>query len=375
MIVVHRLDPSARWDVRRFVELPYRLYRDHPCWVPPLRTDVAVMLDRRRHPFYQSGDADFFVAARDGRDVGRLAVVEPSAFNERHGTRDAGLALFECEDDEDAAAALFESAVRWARGRGLDRLVGPKGLGAFDGYGVLVDGFDRRQLMTMTAYHPSYYARLFTANGFVKEVDFVSYELRKDTFAMPERMRRVAVRVERRGTLRILDLRSTRALVRQASAIARVYNQAFVNNWEYVPLTDRDVRFLVRQLRPIADPRLVTLAAHGDEVVGFLLVFPDVSAALQRMGGRLTLRGLVAFVLEKRRTRRVAVNGAGVLPAYQGRGVNAFLYTAMERAIRRSRYDEGEIVQVAETAETMRRDLETLGAVPIKTHRVYARLL
>ncbi len=375
MVVVERLDSSAPAQVRRFVELPYRLYRGDPRWVPPLRGEAAEVLDRRRHPFYESGEADFFLASRDGRDVGRLAVFEHRGFNRYHGVADAGLALFECEADEDAAAALFDAAARWARWRGLTRLVGPKGFGAFDGYGVLVDGFGRRQLMTMTAYHPPHYARLFEANGFAKAVDFLSYELRKASFTMPERVRRVAARVERRAALRVVRFRSKRALVRLAPAIARLYNQAFAGNWEYAPLTDREVAFLVRKLTPIADPRLVKVVADGDRLVGFLLVFPDVSAALQRLRGRLTPAGLLAFLLESRRTRRVAFNGAGVLPSYRGRGANALLYTEIERTIRASRFEEAELVQIAETATRMRRDLDALGAAPIKTHRVYERRL
>jgi hypothetical protein len=135
------------------------------------------------------------------------------------------------------------------------------------------------------------------------------------------------------------------------------------------------VDFVVDQVRPLADPRLMTFIAAKDRVVGFLLAFPDVSAALQRMNGRLTPWGVARLLLERRRTRSVALNGAGIVPDYQGRGGNALLYLQIEHAIRQSHFDRAELPQVAETAVRMRRDLTLLGARPIKTHRVYALAL
>jgi hypothetical protein len=168
---------------------------------------------------------------------------------------------------------------------------------------------------------------------------------------------------------------SARELVRRARAIGEAYNKAFVENWEYAPLSDREIDFLVKKLMLVADPRLIKVIASGDDLVGFLFVFPDLSAALQRMRGRLTPWGLLDLALESRRTEWVAFNGAGILPAYQGRGGNALLYTEVERTIRSSHFQYADLPQVAETAMQMRRDLEELGARPYKRHRVYGRAL
>ena len=125
-------------------------------WVPPLHLDARVALDPARHPFYEHSEAAFWLALRAGQAVGRLGVMNHRPHNEAHGARNASFTLFECEDDHDTATALFEQAFEWARRRGLTRTVGPRGLGALDGYGLLVDGFDRRQLMTMTGYNPRF---------------------------------------------------------------------------------------------------------------------------------------------------------------------------------------------------------------------------
>jgi len=136
MLTVSKIDTRSKAQVRRFVELPLRLYKNHPQWVPPILDDIALMLNRRKHPFYEHSDADFFIAVRDGRDVGRVAALENRRFNDYHQMRQAQFYLFDCEDDQEAAAALFDQVSQWARARGLNRLVGPKGFGPLDGYGL-----------------------------------------------------------------------------------------------------------------------------------------------------------------------------------------------------------------------------------------------
>lgn len=387
---VDQVDPSSRRSVRRFVDVPFLVYGNRPAggflgglgagggrpadpnWVPPLRRESALALDRRRHPFYEHSDAAFFVARRDSLDVGRVAALEHRPYNRWHDVAHASFAFFECQEgDDEAARALFGRLFEWAAQRGLTQVVGPRGLSAFDGYGLLIHGFDRRQLMTMTNYNPPSYRSVVEGLGFEKEVDFVTYELERATFVMPEAVRRAAERAA--GTLEIVRYPSRRALIQAARSIGHTYNRSFVRNWEYYPLSDREIDFAVQQIRPLADHRLMTFIAAGDQIVGFVLAFADVSRALQRMGGRLTPWGIARLLAERRRSARVALNGAGILPEYRGRGGNALLYMQIERAVRSAAFTHAELPQVAETAERMRRDLQVLGATPIKTHRVYGR--
>ena len=371
MITVQKIDTQSKAQVRRFTDIPFRLYAGHPQWVPPLLIDVRTMLNRQKHPFYEHSAADFFVAVRDGRDVGRIAALENTRFNGTHDTRQAQFYLFECEDDPEAAAALFDRVFEWARGRGLDHVVGPKGFGVLDGYGLLVEGYEHRQMMTMMNYNYDYYPRLVEALGFEKEVDFVSCYIKAEDFRLPERIHRIAERVKQRGSLSVKRFRTKRELIKWAGRIGEAYNRAFVANWEYYPLTEREIDFLVSNLVTVANPRLIKLITHGEDVVGFLFGFPDVSAALQRARGRLTPWGLADMLLELRRSQWVAINGAGILPEFQGRGGNTLLYTEMENTIRESGYQHADLTQVAETAVQMRNDLVNLGGKPYKNHRVY----
>jgi len=374
MISIEKVDTESKKQVRRFVELPHRIYAGCSQWVPPLNVDAYNVLNRRKHPFHEHSDVDFFLAARDGRDVGRIAVIENKPFNQYQGEKSANFHLFECENDLEAATALFNAAFDWAKLRGLNLVVGPKGMGPLDGYGILVYGHEQRQTMTMLNYNHAYYQQLVEAQGFEKEVDFVSCYLPANKFKIPARVEKIAERVMQRGHLEVKRFKSKRELVSWAGRIGKAYNDAFVANWEYYPLTQREIDFVVDNIITVADHRLIKIITHGEDVVGFLFAFHDVSAALQRAKGKLFPFGLPDLLLEMKRTHTVAVNGMGILPAFQGHGGNALLYSAMGNTLLEfSQFAHVEMTQVAESAEQMRADLKNLNGVEYKNNRVYRK--
>jgi hypothetical protein len=379
MLSIEKIDTRNKAHVHRFITYPYLIYSSnnklHPQWVPPLFVDSKLYLNRDKHPFYEHSDADFFIASQDGRDVGRIAVLENRSFNQYHQTHQAQFYFFDCEDDLEIAAALFDQATKWAHQRGLNQLVGPKGFGPLDGYGLLIEGFEHRQMMMMMNYNYAYYSRLVESLGFEKEVDFVSCYLNSDNFNLPERVHRIAERVQKRGTLSVKPFTSKRELKAWATRIGRTYNQSFINNWEYFPLTDREINFVLENILIVADPKLIKIIIHDQDVVGFLFAFPDISAALQRARGRLLPFGIFDLLLELRRTKWVSINGAGILHEFQGRGGNALLYSEMEKTVKNFRFNHADLTQVAETAVQMRHDLVNLGGKPYKNHRVFGKAI
>ncbi len=373
MLKIDKIDPSKRDQVIRYTRIPFRLYANHPQWVPPLFMDVEMQLNKQKHPFYEHSEADFFVAVRDGRDVGRIAALENKHFNEYQGKKQAQFYLFECEDDQEAANVLFDRVFEWAKARGLDQVVGPKGFSSFDGYGIQIEGHEHRQMMSMMNYNYPYYSRLVENIGFTKEVDFVSCYLSRSAFRLPDRVHRIVERVRQRGKFGIKNFKTKKDLRGWANKIGTAYNNTFVNNWEYYPLTDREIKFVVDTIMIVADPQLIKIITHEEDIVGFLFAFPDLSVALQRAKGRLLPFGIVDLMLEARRTNWVSLNGAGVLPEFQGRGGNALLYSEMEKTLHDYHYEHADLTQVAETAVQMRQDLINVGGVPYKNHRVYTR--
>ncbi|HVN14616.1 MAG TPA: hypothetical protein VMT73_02660, partial [Anaerolineales bacterium] len=278
--------------------------------------------------------------------------------------------------DLEAATALFNTVFEWAKARGLDTAIGPKGMGPLDGYGIQVLGQEHRQTMTMLTYNYAYYQQLVEAQGFVKEVDFVSCYLPADQFRIPERVERIAKRAMERGHLYVKHFKNKKELVQWSPRIGVAYNKAFVRNWEYYPFTPREIDFVVENIMTVADHRLIKVIMHDDEIVGFLFAFHDVSAALQRAKGSLNPASLVDLLLEMRRTNTVSVNGMGILPEFQGHGGNAILYYEMGQTLLSfNQFQHVEMTQVAETTEQMRADLKNLNGIEYKNNRVYRKKL
>ncbi len=377
MLTIEKVDTSNKAQGKRFVDFYYRLYKDCPQWVPPLYIDSYLPLNRKKHPFFEHSEADFFLAVRDGEVVGRICGGINRLFNKCHDVKKAQFYFFDAIDDLEVARALFDAVCEWAKERGMDTLIGPKGLSPFDGYGILVEGFEQRQMMTMMNYNYAYYPKLVEALGFEKEVDFVSCYLPADSFKIPERVERIARRVLERGDLWVKEFTSKRDLVKNwATRIGYAYNKAFIDNWEYYPFTEGDVKYAVDNVFMIANPRLIKLIMHKDEIVGFLFAFPDASAALQRAKGHLLPFGLIDILLEMKRTKTIAGNGMGILPEFQGKGGNALLYYEMGKAVLGfKQFTHVEMTQVAETTHQMRADLKNLHGVEYKNHRVYRKMI
>ncbi len=375
MLTIEQVDTTNKKQVKRFIDVPFRLYQGNSQWVPPIRADMKEALNRNKHPFYEHSSAAFFLANREGRDIGRIAALENRNYNSHHGTKTGQFYFFDCEDDSEGAARLFEAAFEWAKGRGLNKITGPKGFSVFDGYGMLERGYEYRQMMNMMNYNNPYYLRMAAESGLEKEVDYISHLVAVKDFKMPERVHSIADRVLKRKKLHVIPFRNKRELREWAPRIGQAYNDAFIKNWEYVPLTDRELDYVVDNIMLVANPKLIKIIARDDQVVGFAFGWPDVSAAMQRSKGNLFPIGIFDLLLEMRRTTSVAGNGMGMLPEYQGLGGNALLYTEMEKSLSGFNFVNFELTQVAETAVQMRKDLETLGGIPYKNHRVFSRSL
>jgi len=370
---IHRVDTENRRDVERFVRFPFRLYRDCPQWVPPLLSSARKQLDRDRNPFFRHSEAAFFLVLHSGEVVGRIAALEPRKRNRYRDRNGAFFFLFETVDDIAVARALFAAAFDWARERDLEEISGPDGFAPGDSLGALVEGFQHRPAMGI-AYNYDYYDAFIQDAGFHKQTDYYSCYVPGD-FQLAERFCRVAEKVKERRGFRVLQFGSKAELRTAAPAIVRAYNAAFSENREFVPVSGKDAERIVKRMIGMTRPDLVKVVVKEDEVVGFVLGFPDVSAALQRCAGKLYPFGWARLRREFRRTRWINFNGGGILPSYQGLGVNGVLYREMCEILHQGEFLHGEVVQVNEQNAKMVRELESVGIEPYKTHRIYERAL
>ncbi|MFP3959064.1 MAG: hypothetical protein ACLFUX_02750 [Spirochaetaceae bacterium] len=362
--------PGDRRLEREFIELPFRIYAGCRQWVPPFRRGMRRML-RREHPFFDHTAGQFLVAQRNGETSARLLVTVNWRYNEHHGRRDAHFYYFDALEDDGAVDALFAAAREWSVDHGCDTLAGPTLSGGAAGHGVLVEGFEHRAAMTMMSYNFSYYPRHLERQGLTKRVDFISSRLHPPSFDLPARIRSVAEKVLARGRFRVVRFSSKGELRRVAPEIVPMFNRSLAAHLQNYPLTEAELAELARDLITVADPELVKVLTYDERYVGFLLAFPDVSAALQRARGRLTPWAMLAIMREFRRTRELVINGAGILPEYQRLGGNALLYYELEKTAKSGDFVHADVTQVAETTELMQRDLERLGAAAYKRHRIY----
>lgn len=378
MIEIRKIDTEDKKQVKEFIQFQFDLYKNDPNWVPPFRNDVEDMLNRKKHPFYEYGEADFFTAHRDGRMVGRIGVSINHHFNEYQKKQAVSFFLFDAIYDPDVADRLFTAAMDWGRARGMKEMIGPKGLSLFDGYGVLVEGYNERQTMNMSAYNYPYYQTLIEGLGFTKVTDFLSMRFNAATVTVPEKVRRAVEIVHKRGELKIYTFNSRKDIRKRAKEIGTLYEQAFKHNWEYFPLTERDLDYLVDNVINFVDPHLVKFIVDQDEkLVGFILGFPDLSAAMQRHNGNLMNPLLILDLLrELKRTDKIIVNGLGILSEYRIKGGDALLFEGIESILRANpNFVDGEGVQMSETAKEVQREMVALNLKKSKAHRVYQKAL
>ena len=315
--MVEIIPVETKGQRKQFVEFHYQLYEGTPQWVPPMKADIYTMLNKQKHPFYEHSDSDFFLAMRDGKVVGRVSALENKLFNKHHNTRDAEFYLFDCINDQEVADALLNKVVEWAKARGLNRLIGPKGYGPLDGYGIQIEGFEHRQMMNMMNYSFPYYRDLVEHYGFEKEVDFVSSYVVPLDFKLPEKVQKAVEIAKRRNVLRIKTFKNKREIKQWVGKLRTAYNQAFVNNWEYYPLTEKELDYVVGNALILVLPRLLKFIVNDkDDVVGFVLPFPDISAAMQKNKGNLGPIEILRLLLEMKKTDWIDFNGIGILPEY-----------------------------------------------------------
>jgi len=358
----------GRADRKTFLDFPYRLYRGHPTWVPPVRMADAKIMDQKKNPFFAHAEAEHFLARRDGRVVGRIAACVNRLHNEVHGDRVGFFGWFDVEPDPEAATALVAAARVWVGARGMTSLRGPVCYSTNDVCGVLIEGFEQPPMLMMPWNRPDYDALLLGA-GLVKAKDLVAYWIPSSS-PIPERYVRVTDRALARGgfTLRDIDLRRWRT---EVDTIKSLYNRSWERNWGFVPMTDAEFEHAAKDLKQILDPRMFMMIERGGTPVGFAGILPDVNEALVGLDGRLFPFGLFKLLRRMKRIRNVRIVLLGVVPEARGRGVDAAVFVRALTKARECGYAGGEASWILEDNARMRADVEGVGAKVWKRYRLY----
>lgn len=361
-------------QLREFVELPFRLHAGTP-WIPPLKLERYAFLHRRLNAFFKHGEAQYFLARRGGRVVGRISAHVNHAFNEHRGERWGGFGFFEFEDDQQVFDELLAVAERWLRERDLERIVGPMSFTLNDEAGVLIEGFELEPMIDQ-GWAPPYYQQRYEVGGLSKAMDLFHWDVRISD--RDERMDPVLERLaERCRTKYGITIRrmSRLRLRREMDEFAKVYNAAWANNWDFVPYRKEDLDDLTMLLQLVYDRDWFMIAENESETVAMAITIPDINQVLKLMKGRLLPLGWWHYLNRRRIIDRCRIGFLGVLPAYQHTGVAAALYIEHFDMAAKTRIKQGEAGWILEANHSMNRGLEAMGGRIVKRYRVYERLL
>jgi GNAT superfamily N-acetyltransferase len=342
-----------------------------------LRRDVATLLSRTKNPFFEHGEAEYFIAERGSEVVGRIAAISNQLHNETHGDRVGFFGFFESVDDQQVADALFAAASEWCSERGHDVLRGPASFSVNDECGLLVQGFETPPTLMMP-HNPPYYIGLMEQAGFAKAKDLWVYQGGSEEryVPVPERLVRATELIRQRQgiTLRPLNMRDFQGEVER---IKELYNTAWERNWGFVPMTEHEIDHLAEQFKPVVIPELVPMAEKDGKLIGFGIALPDLNVVFRknRSGRLFPVIVKLLWALKLKRIRRARILLLGIVPEFRGKGVDAMLYHWIwTRSGERGIY-WGEAGWILEDNPAMNAGLEKMTFRVYKTYRLYDKPL
>ena len=366
---------NSRKERDAFIKFPWRIYANDPAWVPPLLIERKEFLSRK-HPFYLHGDSALFLARSGGEIVGRIMASDDPNYNALHNTNVGCFGLFESIDDPRVAAALFEAAADWLRGKGRDEIMGPIDYSTNYVCGLVIDGFQHPPTL-LTSHNLPYYGKLIDAWGFEKAMDLYAWWF-SDPVEARRRLQRLASRMKHRqpASIRMADLKN---LKEEGRRIREIYNQAWQKNWGFVPFTEAEIEGMTKELKPIVESELTLFAEIEGQPVGFILAVRDINVVLQKINGRLTWFGLpvglIKLLYYKSRIRRARLIALGVVEKYRRHGIaEALVLRIIEEGMIKQGIT-GELSLTLENNHMINRFLEAIGAAKYKTYRIYRRQL
>ncbi len=368
---------ESKKELDAFIRLPWHIYKDNPYWVAPLRYTEKHRFSAKHNPFFQHADVQLFLARRDGDVVGRISAHIDHEHNRYHDERTGFFGFFECEDDPETACALLTTAEDWLRARGMDEIRGPFNFSVNGEIGFLVKGFDSSPLPLMTYTH-EYYLRLAEAAGYVKAKDVFAW--RWESRPVPDGSpRRMVNELRARSGVTVRRARK-KDFDREVRMILDLYNDAWSENWGFVPATDAEAEQMAKDLKLVVDPRIIPIVEVDGVPAGVALGVPDFNWALKPLNGSLFPFGWLRF-LWRLKVRRPSVGRLllfGIKKEFRTRkyaGLVYLLCDEMYRGAVDSNLEWAEFSWTLEDNGLINSLIKKIGADCYKTYRIYEKAL
>ncbi|MCA1793771.1 MAG: acyl-CoA N-acyltransferase [Desulfobacteraceae bacterium] len=360
-------------ELKDFIELPWKIYVAYPKWVPPLKKEVRRMLDPLNHPFWEFSQRILFLARRGKETVGRIAGIIDDRYNQFHNEKMGIWGFFECADDPQAAAALFSSVEAWVHNKGMTFIRGPLNPSTNHEAGLLIEGFDYPPSLMMT-YNPPYYAGLIESCGYCKEKDLLAF-LIDSNYKLPGWMDRLADKVAKKKGVHIRHFRPKDADA-EFVLIRQIYNDAWADNWGFVPVTEKEMQDIQKNVMEFADPDMAFFIYYEEEPAAFCLVFPDINPLLKRLDGRVGLLGLLKYFLYKKEIIGLRLFMFGIKEKYRQLGFPMLAFHHIYEIVRKKeKYQYMEMGWTLEDNEAINELIEEAGAKKYKKYRIFRKSL
>ncbi|MEZ4751681.1 MAG: hypothetical protein R3B54_13965 [Bdellovibrionota bacterium] len=351
-----------------FERVPELLHSNDPQYVPPFPGTISKLLGPKS-PFKDHGDVLGFIAYRDGKPVGRIAVIHNRTHNKYHNDKVGFFGFFDSINDKEVAQALFDKARSELKTRGLEALRGPYNPSINDEAGLLVDGFDSTPFVLMP-YNPPYYTDLYDAVGMKQARDLYAFYI-SATNQAPERVEKIVKRVKRSTGVTLRNVNISR-LGEELKLIRDLYNNTLCRNWGFYPVTAEDLDNAAKDLKPIVEPNLLMIAEKNGQAVGFSLAIPNINEFLHKTRGSGPVMRALKFLwfLKTRHPQDARLAAMGVHPDFRNTGIAAlFYYESLMRG--KQKYRGGELSWVEETNTELIKSLKVMGAEHYKTYRIF----
>ena len=361
---------ETRSQQKRFICLPWRIYQNDPCWMPPLIMSQEELLGFRPHPFYERSKSRSFLVTRGGRDVGRITAIVNAGHIERYNEQRGFFGFFECDDDTAASRALFQAAGDWLHAQGMTSIRGPANPSLNYECGLLIEGFDTPPFFMMTHNRP-WYPHLVEDAGFGKIEDMYAFWGAVSMLGTldPKLTTMVAGVKERFGvTVRPIDRSRFAEEVRM---FLQIYNESLGGTWGFVPLTEHEVDHMAASLKFLIAPELALVAEINGKPVGAVFCLLDYNPRIKAIDGRLFPFGFLRLLWNKKAIKRLRAISTNVIPEYQAWGIGLVLMEALAHRFITWGLEEVEFSWVLESNHLSKRTLERGGAIVTKKYRMY----
>ncbi|MFW6180773.1 MAG: hypothetical protein ACOC8N_03415 [Spirochaetota bacterium] len=361
-----------RRDRKTFLKLPYRLHRGRSYWVPPLLMREKAFIDPRKNPHMAYSDTVLYLAWGDGKPVGRVMGIINHKLNQRWNDRQARFCNFESIDNLEAARELLGSVEQWARGRDMERVIGPLGFSNQDPQGFLVEGFQERPSIG-TIYNFEYVPRLVEACGYSKEVDYVTYCIPIPE-TIPPLYEKISQRLLGRSSVRMLEFQTKRAMKPWIRKVLHFMNETYTDIYGFIPLTDEIIEKTARTYCEIVDPRLLKVVVDGERnIVSFILGIQDITEGFQKARGRLLPIGYFIIKSAQKKSNCLDLLLGAIKKEYRGKGLDTLMAIAMIRSARDMGLEYSDSHHELETNTLVQAEMKKLGGEIYKRHRVYQK--